>query len=177
MLWHLPSRKLFNTKIFALKSFSTDLGLGSLRAIHYSKNFFGNRSSSSVVDDRTKGGNGGGGGIRNKSGWAFCPLAQSIISAWKQYGKGSYFFSFFSDQWKNKKKKLVMLSFATVKFLKFCWWYLRSFPDIRNRSAVIIIIKPTMPYRIFHLYNTAELRDRLNHKNPIYPIIYYMTWR
>lgn len=170
MFWHLLSRKLFNMKIFAWKVLVKiwDSEAYVVYTIRKTSSGIGRRHRWWAIVGRV---DGGSGSIWNKSGRDFCPLAvQSIISAWKTYGKGSYFFPSIPTGEKKERKKLVMLSFVTVKFLKFCWWYLRSFPDIRNRSAVIIIIKTTMPYRIFHLYNTNEHQDCWNYKNPIYAI-------
>lgn len=121
MFWHLLLRKLFNTKIFALKTFSKDPDSVACATIWKTSLRIGGR-------DAVK-------WLQNKSGKDFCPLAQSIISAWKTYGKGSYIFFLLL----RPVKKLVMLSSATIKFLKFCWWYLRSLPDIWTEVLLLLL--------------------------------------
>jgi len=125
MFWHLLLRKLFNTKIFALKTFSKDPDSVACATIWKTSPRIGGR-------DAVK-------WLRNKSGKDFCPLAQSIISAWKTYGKEAIFFPSSSTS-----EKVGYAFFRDHKVFKVLLVIFKKFPRHLNRSAVIII-KLTMP--------------------------------
>lgn len=115
------------------------------------------------------------GGIRNKSGRDFCPLAQSIISAWKTYGKGSYIFFLLL----RPVKKVGYAFFRDHKVFKVLLVIFKKFPRHLNRSAVIII-KLTMPsYFTYRVPFESKKSNTIyyNSKNGFLSMIYKLLYK